>query len=309
MPPALCYPPDTAEGPLSLALPLDFAAFCELHYQHYLCYARTRITDRHSAQHAVQAALGGIAMRWPYLLASSDPAAYAWRLLEHRIQHHTDTCGELTDATLLHRAPHRPTPTSPGSPAPPDPPSATGCAPQPARWPPAPQPATIHDRELQRTGSHHGLARAPSCPAHDAREFLRAAGQDAKALVAISVPLEQWPVTLLTMNFDPMLSSPAAAVISVRYRARAPGRAGPVDAEAARALACAGRGRPAPSLRPPTPRTAGAAALQPSGGGVRVPGGGHAEQPSERLHHLASGRSSSLRSISQSPKSCRSTLR
>ncbi|MGA5703074.1 hypothetical protein [Peterkaempfera bronchialis] len=108
----LHHPSHTPDTPLTLALPLDFTAFCELHHHHYQRYARTRITDPATAQHAVHAALGDIAMRWPHLLASPSPAACAWHLLKHRIRQHTTNPrdsghnDDLADTALLHHTLH-----------------------------------------------------------------------------------------------------------------------------------------------------------------------------------------------------------
>ncbi|MFI6446139.1 RNA polymerase sigma factor [Kitasatospora sp. NPDC050543] len=62
-------------------VPLEFAAFCELHRPRYLSYARVWIPDPDDAAAAVQLAFGQLAVRWRELLGSSNPTAHAWYIL------------------------------------------------------------------------------------------------------------------------------------------------------------------------------------------------------------------------------------
>ncbi|GAA2942137.1 sigma factor-like helix-turn-helix DNA-binding protein [Streptomyces enissocaesilis] len=77
--------PSEPPEPLTVRLPLDYTAFCLLHRDAYLRYARARLTDAGTSRAAVEAALGQLALIWPTALSSSCPAAVAWRLLGHQI--------------------------------------------------------------------------------------------------------------------------------------------------------------------------------------------------------------------------------
>ncbi|UNO43567.1 hypothetical protein [Streptomyces sp. MST-110588] len=69
------------QPPVSIHLPLDFTAFCELRYAHYQRHARLRLTDPAAADHAVQNALGALATDWRRVLGSPRPAYRAWQIL------------------------------------------------------------------------------------------------------------------------------------------------------------------------------------------------------------------------------------
>lgn len=76
--------PSGSHPAVTLALPLDFAAFCELHQPHYTHYARLRL-DPAAAEQAVQATFGDLAIRWPRVLRCPSPAAWAWHTFKSRI--------------------------------------------------------------------------------------------------------------------------------------------------------------------------------------------------------------------------------
>lgn len=109
-----------AHETVTLALPVDFLAFHELHHRHYLRWALLRLHGNHDrARHTVQSAFGDIAMHWPAILADPSPAHQAWRLLQHRLDtdrrppagtatghHHSGGGGEGDTTVLLHHALH-----------------------------------------------------------------------------------------------------------------------------------------------------------------------------------------------------------
>ncbi|MFG2960797.1 sigma factor-like helix-turn-helix DNA-binding protein [Streptomyces sp. NPDC048291] len=66
---------------IELVLPLEYTAFCQLHQEDYLRYARERVQDAWMSRRVVQAALGQLATIWPAVISSPRPAAVAWRLL------------------------------------------------------------------------------------------------------------------------------------------------------------------------------------------------------------------------------------
>jgi len=70
---------------LSVRMPLDFVAFCQLHAEHYLHYAALRLSDGTAGQAVVEYALGDLATAWPRALRSPNPAAAAWRSLSGRV--------------------------------------------------------------------------------------------------------------------------------------------------------------------------------------------------------------------------------
>ncbi|MER8102738.1 hypothetical protein [Kitasatospora sp. NPDC094016] len=70
-------------------VPLEFAAFCELHRPRYLSYARVWLTEHSSAAIAVQQAFAEIAVQWRELLGSSNPTANAWQILRSTVADHT----------------------------------------------------------------------------------------------------------------------------------------------------------------------------------------------------------------------------
>ncbi|MEU6232024.1 hypothetical protein [Kitasatospora sp. NPDC047058] len=82
-------PPRTGEPP---AVPLEFAAFCELHRPRYLSYARVWLPDQTEAAGAVQQAFAEIAVHWRELLGSSNPTAHAWQILRGTVNEATRRC-------------------------------------------------------------------------------------------------------------------------------------------------------------------------------------------------------------------------
>ncbi|MFJ9773738.1 hypothetical protein ACIRVF_21260 [Kitasatospora sp. NPDC101157] len=70
-------------------LPLEFAAFCELHRPRYLSYARVWLTEHAQAATAVQQAFAEIAVQWRDLLTSPNPTALAWQILRGTVAEHT----------------------------------------------------------------------------------------------------------------------------------------------------------------------------------------------------------------------------
>ncbi len=63
------------------AVPVEYAAFCELHRPRYLSYARVWLPDADEAAASVQEAFCEVAVHWRELLVSPNPAAEAWRIL------------------------------------------------------------------------------------------------------------------------------------------------------------------------------------------------------------------------------------
>ncbi len=62
-------------------MPVEYAAFCELHRPRYLSYARVWLPDAEEAAASVQEALCEVAAHWRELLVSSNPTAQAWHIL------------------------------------------------------------------------------------------------------------------------------------------------------------------------------------------------------------------------------------
>ncbi|MBV2154164.1 hypothetical protein [Kitasatospora sp. SUK 42] len=70
-------------------VPLEFAAFCELHRPRYLSYARVWLTGHGEATTAVQEAFAEIAVQWRELLTTPNPTALAWQILRATVAEHT----------------------------------------------------------------------------------------------------------------------------------------------------------------------------------------------------------------------------
>ncbi|MFI9361742.1 RNA polymerase sigma factor [Kitasatospora sp. NPDC053057] len=70
-------------------VPLEFAAFCELHRPRYLSYARVWLKEHADAAIAVQQAFAEIAVQWRELLTSPNPTALAWQILRGTVVEHT----------------------------------------------------------------------------------------------------------------------------------------------------------------------------------------------------------------------------
>ena len=96
-----------------LTLPNTFLAFHTLHHPQYLRYAHLRLGSLPEAQAAVQETFGDLAMTWPQLLRSANPAAHAWALLAVRINEHLQPnrarrhAGKPGSPQALHRLPER----------------------------------------------------------------------------------------------------------------------------------------------------------------------------------------------------------
>ncbi|MFE3233688.1 hypothetical protein ACFXKJ_16425 [Kitasatospora indigofera] len=58
-------------------MPVEYAAFCELHRPRYLSYARVWLPDADEAADSVQEALCEVAVNWRDLLVSRNPTAEA----------------------------------------------------------------------------------------------------------------------------------------------------------------------------------------------------------------------------------------
>ncbi|MFF7455152.1 RNA polymerase sigma factor [Kitasatospora sp. NPDC008115] len=102
-------------GPGEPAVPLEFAAFCELHRPRYLSYARVWLPDPDRAAGAVQQAFAEIAVQWRELLGSSNPTAHAWQILRDTVGDHTRQSGPSAGRPGAQERPH--TQDRPGRPA------------------------------------------------------------------------------------------------------------------------------------------------------------------------------------------------
>jgi rhodanese-related sulfurtransferase len=70
---------------LAPALPPAFEAFCALHRDTYLDYARAHLPPQ-QAHHLVCSVLGELAVGWRDIVSNPNPAARAWKLLRTRVQ-------------------------------------------------------------------------------------------------------------------------------------------------------------------------------------------------------------------------------
>ncbi|MET8954596.1 hypothetical protein ACWEO4_09675 [Streptomyces sp. NPDC004393] len=100
--------PPCRQASLTPALPPAFEAFCALHRDRYLDYARVHLPDD-EAHSFVRGVLGELAVRWPYVVSHPNPSARAWTLLSARIRARRplpaplDTCpASQYDALVLH---------------------------------------------------------------------------------------------------------------------------------------------------------------------------------------------------------------
>lgn len=78
-------PPVTKRCPLSIRLPVSYAAFCIPRREVYTRYAAARVGCPRVGEELAQAALGDLAMMWAEALQSASPAALSWSLLRSRI--------------------------------------------------------------------------------------------------------------------------------------------------------------------------------------------------------------------------------
>ncbi|MFE6667276.1 hypothetical protein ACFVFH_27400 [Streptomyces sp. NPDC057697] len=86
---------------------LDLLAFVQLHKDHYLLYARTRL-DETVARAAVSTALDTVERQWDNYLRCAQPAADAWRRLSAEVHARSlGTDGSAPAVTRLYRSlPH-----------------------------------------------------------------------------------------------------------------------------------------------------------------------------------------------------------
>lgn len=83
-------------------LPLDFAAFHQMHRPGYVREAERWLRSRADAEDAVDDAFVQLAEEWPHILRAENPAAYAWRVVKHRVIDHARARGRR--ATLMDTA-------------------------------------------------------------------------------------------------------------------------------------------------------------------------------------------------------------
>lgn len=77
----------------SAALPVDFAAFHQMHRRAYIAWAGTYLNNRADAEEAVDWAFEQLLVAWPEVLSKENPAAYAWRVMKHRTVDTGRACG------------------------------------------------------------------------------------------------------------------------------------------------------------------------------------------------------------------------
>ncbi|GAA2126116.1 hypothetical protein [Streptomyces synnematoformans] len=85
--------PEAYGRPLTIALPLDYTAFCLLHEENYVRYSRARVADAAAGRLAVARALGDLALAWDRALRSASVAAVAWETLRTRVRAAARTAG------------------------------------------------------------------------------------------------------------------------------------------------------------------------------------------------------------------------
>ncbi|UQA97300.1 hypothetical protein [Streptomyces halobius] len=97
--------PTPGVAAITVVLPADFTAFCQLHHDVYQHYAHQLVADHDTAVRAVQHALGDLAASWTQALAGHHTTAIAWASLTRRIHHAARTsCGTPAGA-LYHLVP------------------------------------------------------------------------------------------------------------------------------------------------------------------------------------------------------------
>ncbi|MFE7318471.1 hypothetical protein ACFU7T_36040 [Streptomyces sp. NPDC057555] len=98
--------PQAGEAAITVVLPADFTAFCQLHHDAYQHYAHHLVADPALANLAVQHALGDIVASWTEALAGHHTRAVAWASLTrrvHRAAHHPSSRIHPTPAVGLFR--------------------------------------------------------------------------------------------------------------------------------------------------------------------------------------------------------------
>lgn len=95
-------PPQEPRHPavLTPTLPPAFEAFCTLHRDRYLDYARAHLPEN-DARRTVRCALGELAVRWPHIVSHPNPAARAWTLLSAYIRTQHPVLPPLSDCPAL----------------------------------------------------------------------------------------------------------------------------------------------------------------------------------------------------------------
>ncbi|MFI2436013.1 sigma-70 family RNA polymerase sigma factor [Streptomyces sp. NPDC018693] len=83
-------------------LPLDFAAFHQMHRPRYVREAERCLGCRADAEEAVDEAFVQLAREWQQTLSTENPAAYAWRVVKNRVIDHARARGRR--ATLMDTA-------------------------------------------------------------------------------------------------------------------------------------------------------------------------------------------------------------
>ncbi|MET9113349.1 sigma-70 family RNA polymerase sigma factor [Streptomyces longwoodensis] len=81
---------------------MDFAAFHQMHRPGYVREAERWLRSRADAEDAVDDAFVQLAEEWPHILRAENPAAYAWRVVKHRVIDHARARGRR--ATLMDTA-------------------------------------------------------------------------------------------------------------------------------------------------------------------------------------------------------------
>ncbi|MEU9111114.1 hypothetical protein AB0D04_04740 [Streptomyces sp. NPDC048483] len=93
--------PKLGEAVITVVLPADFTAFCQLHHDVYRHYAHQLIADHDTAVRAVQHALGDLAASWSQALAGHRTTAIAWSALTRRV-HRAARTSPTTPAGALY---------------------------------------------------------------------------------------------------------------------------------------------------------------------------------------------------------------
>ncbi|WUC62303.1 sigma-70 family RNA polymerase sigma factor [Streptomyces longwoodensis] len=79
---------------------MDFAAFHQMHRPGYVREAERWLRSRADAEDAVDDAFVQLAEEWPQILRAENPAAYAWRVVKHRVIDHARARGRRATLTL-----------------------------------------------------------------------------------------------------------------------------------------------------------------------------------------------------------------
>ncbi|WP_326615366.1 sigma-70 family RNA polymerase sigma factor (plasmid) [Streptomyces scopuliridis] len=74
--------------PMTGQLPLDLSAFHQMHRPRYIAYAETFLHNRDDAEEVADDTFLQLWTKWEQVLASENPAAYAWGILRNKIADH-----------------------------------------------------------------------------------------------------------------------------------------------------------------------------------------------------------------------------